>query len=319
MSILGKFKKSVVKHKETNEKSYYKYFKRKYFLAEILHVLTTKKMYAKLFYRVYTGKKLNLINPVYYDEKIWWLKLNYQNDLMNKFADKIEVKKQLSDLGLESIIIPDYGYYNSVAEIDLKKIADEVIIKCGHNSGGHVIYDPNNRRGLTKYEIKRLNYLLKKSQYKLSLEWAYKNIPHRLIVEKVIRNADNSLPNDYKFMCFGGKVHYLFYDQGVINEDGSSKHDYHRNIYDVNFRLLPVKETRDASKNIVQKPVNFEKMVEIAEIISKPFPHCRVDLYNIEGKIYFGEVTFYHGGGCNDLSPETFDRKMGDLIDITLL
>jgi hypothetical protein len=117
-------------------------------------------------------------------------------------------------------------------------------------------------------------------------------------------------------MCFDGEPKLLFLDIGLINEDKSYNHHYPRNIYDMDFNLLPVKESRENAPDPVEKPRNFERMVEIARTLSQPFPFCRVDLYNLDGDIYFGEITFYHGGGCNNIQPEEWDLKMGSWIDI---
>lgn len=117
-------------------------------------------------------------------------------------------------------------------------------------------------------------------------------------------------------MCFGGEPKLLFLELGIINEDNTYNHYYKRNIYDMDFNLMPIKETRDNYNGKVNKPENFDKMVEIARELSKPFPHCRVDLYNVDGKIYFGEITFYHGSGCNNISPEEWSIRMGDWIDL---
>ena len=202
--------------------------------------------------------------------------------------------------------------------MDFLKYNVEIVAKCNHNSGGHVFYNPKNP--LSKKEIgtakKRLKFILKRNASVLSREWNYKNISPKIVVEEVIRTKSGELPLDYKFMCFNGEPKMLFLDLGVINPDSSYNHDYPRNIYDMDFNLLPVFETRPNADFPVEKPENFEKMVEIARTLSQPFAHCRVDLYNVDGKIYFGEITFYHGGGCNKIEPEEWDLRMGKWIDI---
>ena len=132
----------------------------------------------------------------------------------------------------------------------------------------------------------------------------------------MIRDKNGRLPLDYKFMCFDGEPKLLFLDLGVINPDQTYNHNYPRNIYDMEFNLLPVLETRPNAEYKVDKPDNFEKMVEVARALSEPFPFCRVDLYNVEGQVYFGEITFYHGGGCNSIQPEEWDLKIASWIDL---
>lgn len=294
------------------------YYFSKYSTARFLGAIWSEEHYAKWFYHLYTGRQLNLEDPQRFDEKVWWLKLNNRDPMLTKCSDKYLVRDYVKQCGCEDILIPQYEVLDSVDGLDLTKYKEEVVAKCNHNSGGHVFYDPKNppdEKELKK-KYKKLKFILKQDASVLSREWNYKNIPHKVIVEKVIRDKEGNLPMDYKFMCFDGEPRLLFLDLGVINKDKSYNHDYPRNIYDMEFNLLPVHETRPNADYDVPKPENFERMVEIARTLSKPFPHCRVDLYNIDGAIYFGEVTFYHGGGCNDIQPEEWDYKMGSWIDI---
>lgn len=288
--------------------------------ASFLGKIWSEEHYAQWFYHLFTGKHLDLQSPKYFDEKIWWLKLHNRDPLLTKCSDKYAVRKYVKECGYEDILIPQYAVLDSVKQLDFEKYHEEIVVKCTHNSGGHVFYDP--RKPLTKKQEKtaknRLRFILKHNASVLSHEWNYKNIPPRIIVEKVIRNANGELPLDYKFMCFDGEPKLLFLDLGLINADSSYNHDYPRNIYDMDFNLLPVHETRPNADYPVKKPENFEKMIEIARTLSKPFPHCRVDLYNVDGKVYFGEITFYHGGGCNKIEPEEWDLRMGSWIHLPI-
>lgn len=294
------------------------YYFSKYSTARFLGAIWSEEHYANWFYHLYTGKKLNLDDPQRFDEKVWWLKLNNRDPMLTKCSDKYLVRDYVKQCGCEDILIPQYEVLDYVDGLDLTKYKEEVVAKCNHNSGGHVFYDPKNppdEKELKK-KYKKLKFILKQDASVLSREWNYKNIPHKVIVEKVIRDKEGNLPLDYKFMCFDGEPRLLFLDLGVINKDKSYNHDYPRNIYDMDFHLLPVHETRPNADYEVPKPENFERMVEIARKLSQPFAHCRVDLYNVDGTVYFGEVTFYHGGGCNDIQPEEWDYKMGSWIDI---
>lgn len=294
------------------------YYFLKYSTASFLGVVLGEEKYAKWFYNLYTGKELNLDNPVSFDEKLWWLKLNNRDPKMTLCSDKYRVRKYVKDCGFEGILIPQLTVVDNANDIDFSEYDCEVVAKCNHNSGGHVIYDPKQQWDykLLKKKIRKLNFILGKNASVLSREWNYKNIDPCIVVEKVIRDRDGNLPLDYKFMCFDGEPKLLFLDLGVINPDSSYNHDYPRNIYDMNFNLMPIHETRPNADYEVKKPENFEYMVEIARKLSQPFPHCRVDLYNVDGKVYFGEITFYHGGGCNDIQPKEWDLKMGSWIDL---
>lgn len=294
------------------------YYRSKYALATFLGFIWGEERYAKWFYHLYTGKDLNLEDPKTFDHKLWWLKLNNRDPKLTLCSDKIAVRDYVKECGYEDILIPQLDVFTSAKELDLFKYDEEVVAKCTHNSGGHIFYDPksNMTKKEAKKAIKRLKFILGKNAYVLSREWNYKNIPPRIVVEKLIRTKNGELPLDYKFMCFNGEPKMLFLDLGVINADKTYNHNYPRNIYDMDFNLLPVHETRPNADFPVEKPENFEKMVEIARTLSQPFAHCRVDLYNVDGKIYFGEITFYHGGASNKIEPEEWALKMGDWIDI---
>ncbi|MBE6786765.1 MAG: carboxylate--amine ligase [Ruminococcaceae bacterium] len=283
-------------------------------VARLLLILPDKK-YAQWFYKLYTGKSLDLENPRYFDEKVWWLKLNNRDPLLTTCSDKHLVREYVKNCGFEEILIPQVGLYNNAKEIPFKQYKEEVIIKCTSGSGENFIYSPTKDND-TKMIIRRMNYALKQNPFLYSREWNYKNIENKITVEKIIRDKEGKLPLDYKFMCFDGEPKLLFLDIGLIDENNIYNHHYPRNIYDMDFNLMPFKETRENYDGLIEKPENFEKMIEIAKKLSEPFPFCRIDLYNLDGKIYFGEITFYHGGGCNDIQPEEWDLRLGSWIDI---
>ena len=284
-------------------------------VAKFLLILPDEK-YAQWFHKLYTGKGLDLKNPKYFDEKIWWLKINNRDPLLTTCSDKFAVREYVKNCGYEDILIPQLGVYKNAKEIPFKEYNEEVIIKCTSGSGENYFFTPDVNVD-TKMIIKRMNYTLKQNPYWYSREWNYKNIERKIVVEKIIRDKNNKLPMDYKFMCFNGEPRLLFLDIGLIDDNNIYNHNYPRNIYDMDFNLMPFKETRDNYLgDEIKKPDNWEKMIEIAKKLSEPFPYCRVDLYNVDGKVYFGEITFYHGGGCNDIQPEEWDLRLGSWIDI---
>ena len=284
-------------------------------VAKLLLILPDEK-YAQWFHKLYTGKGLNLKEPKYFDEKIWWLKLNNRDPLLTKCSDKHAVREYVKEKGLEHILIPQLGLYNDAKDIPFSEYNDEVIIKCTSGSGENYFFAPQKNNDI-KMIVKRMNYTLKQNPYWYSREWNYKNIDRKITVEKIIRDKNGKLPTDYKFMCFNGEPKLLFLDIGLIDENNVYNHNYPRNIYDMDFNLMPFIETRENYKGVIEKPENWKQMVEIAKTLSEPFPYCRVDLYNVDGKVYFGEITFYHGGGCNDIQPEEWDLRLGSWIDIT--
>lgn len=273
--------------------------------------------YAQWFHKLYCKKGLDLENPTTFDEKLWWLKLNNRDPLLTKCSDKNAVREYVKECGLEDILLEQVGVYDNAKQISFEDFEGmgEIIFKCTHGSGENYILSPSKQGNIKSFR-RRFNYALKQNAFIFSREWNYKNVDRKIVAEKVVRDKEGRLPLDYKFMCFDGEPKLLFLDLGLYTEDLIYNEHYPRNIYDMDFNLLPVLETRPNYEGEVKKPENFEQMVEIARKLSQPFPHCRVDLYNLDGKIYFGEITFYHGGGCNDVQPEEWDKRMGSWIDI---
>jgi len=273
--------------------------------------------YAFIKYRESTGRELNLDDPKTFDEKLWYLKLHNRDPLLTVCSDKYRVREYVEQCGLGHILNELYGVYDDAREIDFNTLPSPCFLKCNHTSGYNIIFDrtkPFNKQSF----IRMFNFMLKQNYYWNSREWNYKNIKPRIIAEKILRDRNGNLPMDYKFLCFDGQPRLLFLDIDVCTNEGFHSRVNYRNIYDMEFNPVDMTETRE-HKNLdsIQKPENFDKMVEYAAILSKPFPHCRVDLYNVEGKIYFGEITFYHGGGCNNIQPPEWDLRIGSWIDIS--
>ncbi|MCL2670817.1 MAG: hypothetical protein FWF10_02140 [Clostridiales bacterium] len=288
------------------------------FTAHLLCVMPDTK-YAKWMYKRYTGKSLHLEDPRTFDEKIWWLKLHNRNPLLTHCADKVAVRDYVINAGFADILVPTLGIWERPKDIDFDTFADEAMVKPNVGSGDNFLFakggeldNPQKHR----YMRKVMDYALRQKYHLISREWHYKNVPPKIIAEAVLRDKDGRLPLDYKFFCFGGEPRILTLDLGVLHEDGSLNHHYRRNVYDMNFQLLPMLETRENSDMAVERPDNWERMINICRALSAPFPFCRVDLYNLEGKIYFGEITFYHGGGCNDIKPPEWDLRLGSWIDL---
>lgn len=294
------------------------YYFTKYTTAQTVHALLGDKGYAKWFYRTYTGDELDLDNPIHLNEKLWALKLTNRDPQMTLCSDKYAVRQYVAEQGFPEILIPELDVLPSVKELDFKKYPEEVIAKCNHNSGGHIFYDP--KAPLSDKELDRkkrsMNYIMHKNASVLSLEWNYKNIKPLIVVDRVIRNKDGSLPLDYRFFCFDGEPKLLMMDIGVLDEKGRHRHVYPRNLYDMDFKLLPIRWGRDRYDGFVEKPKYLEKMIEISRKLSQPFPFCRVDLYNIDGRIFFGEITFYHGGASQKIEPEEWDLRLASWIDL---
>ncbi|MBD5478476.1 MAG: carboxylate--amine ligase [Lachnospiraceae bacterium] len=276
--------------------------------------------FARQYYRKNTGRELNLENPVNFDEKLWYLKLHVRDPLLTICTDKYRVREYVKQCGLEHILNELYGVYDSFEEIPFDKLPKRFIIKCNHTSGMNAIFD-RERPFDSVYYKHEFGYWMKRNCFWDSREWNYKDIVPKIICERILEQPGKSCLDDYKFMCFDGKVRLVFGETGICMADGSHNPDSVRNVYDRDYHLLKgVRFTRNNfPEEMLPKPKNYEKMVEYAEILAKPFRHVRVDLYNIDGEIYFGEMTFYHQGCCSKVYPEEMYNEAGSWIDISNL
>ena len=283
-----------------------------------IHVLAIipDKLYAKVFYKIYTGKKLNLKNPTITNEKMWWLKLYNRDPLMTVCSDKHLAREYVAEKGYSDILIPQVACYQRAKDIDFSKFTKPVVLKTNNGSGDLIFYTPGDPEFNEKSVRKHFKKSLKQKYHLISREWNYKNIPPRVVVEEVIKDPSGEALKDFRFFCFDGEPRLLMMDVGVFRADGKYQVGYPRNMYDMDFNLLPIRWGRDRYEGTVEKPQNFERMKEIASKLSEPFPMCRVDLYNVDGKIYFGEVTFYHGGCCQNIEPEEWDKQIAGWINL---
>lgn len=296
------------------------FFKKLYIFFNTLKMKSTYHMsdelFAKIKYKENTGKKLNLDNPKYFNEKLWWLKINNRNALMTQCSDKVEVRKYLSSMGLDGLLTDIYGVYGKAEDIPLGSLKGKFFIKCNHVSGINALFDSNHTQNFNREKLNnKFNSALDMNYYFQSREWNYKNIKPRILVENFLETNEPLL--DFRFFCFHGKVKMIFVDIDTASEDGSHNPNAKRNIYDTNFNLMSFTVGRENfDTKLVQKPDNFDLMIEYAEKIANPFVFCRVDLYNLNGQIKFGEITFYPGGATQQFSSEEADLEVSSWLKI---
>lgn len=280
-----------------------------------LRMLVPKTIYAQITYYMKCKRFLNLKEPKTFDEKIWWLKFHYFNPLMSKCCDKWEVRKYVEDCGLADILTAVYGHWYDFDSLDISQIpVEEFYLKVNNTSGGnlHCFKSTFDKEAIRS----QFSHLLKDNYYWHGREYNYKHVRPCIMAEQMLRNKDNSVLIDYKFLCFDGEPKLLFMDIGVANTDGTHAEEYYRNIYDMDFKPVPnMKETRESYKiDEIVRPAEWDFMLECCRRLSKPFPHCRVDLYDVDGHVYFGEITFFHGSGYNEFSPKEADLMVGSWI-----
>ena len=261
--------------------------------------------YLKIFYKLNLNKKLNLENPKTFNEKIQWLKLHDRNDKYTQMVDKILVKDFVAEKIGDEYVVKTLGLWDDFDEINLNELPHKFVLKCTHNSGGVVICKDKSKLNYleTKRKIKKS---LKRNYYKNGREWPYKNVKPRIIAEEYI--GENVI--DYKFLCYNGLVKNMFTCSD--RETGNLCVDF----FDLEWNHLPFERYYPNSKREIKKPMNFNKMIEISEVLAKGTKLVRIDFYEINGKLYFGEITFYPGSGFEKFTPEEWDLKLGEMIEL---
>lgn len=266
--------------------------------------------YLKRKYKSIMHKELDLDNPKSFNEKLQWLKINDHNPEYTIMVDKYEAKKYVASIIGEEYIVPTVAIYNNFEEIDLSKLPDRFVMKCTHDSGGIVICKDKSTYN-KKYAKQKIKNRLKNNYYYMGREWPYKNVKPRIIIENYME--DKSQPDilDYKFFCFNGKVEYLYVSAGSHSKEQCLQ------FFDREYNLVDCKRNDYmAFTELPARPKNFNKMIEFAELLSKGIEHVRIDFYEINGKLYFSEFTFYTGSGFIPFEKDEWDIKLGNLINV---
>ena len=267
--------------------------------------------YIKTLFLQRMGYPLNLDNPRTYSEKLQWLKLYWHLPILTTLVDKYAVKEFVRERIGDKYIIPTLAVWDSVKEIQWEELPNQFVLKCTHDSGGLVICKDKSRFD-RRQAIKVINKSLSNNYYYFGYEWPYKNVQPRIIAEPYLEDSATKELRDYKFFCFNGKVKALFIatDRNVTGVD--VKFDF----FDDNFHHLPFKQGHENAAAMPQKPVCFEEMKQLACRLSEGFPHVRVDLYEVDGRVFFGEMTFFHHGGWTKFDPEDWDSIFGGWLSL---
>lgn len=267
--------------------------------------------YLKLKYKANFGKKLNIKTPRTYNEKLQWLKLYDRKHEYTKMVDKYEVKNYVERRIGKEYIIPTLGIWECVEDIDFSSLPNQFVLKCTHDSGGIIICNDKSNLNIEQAKEK-LKKALKNKFYIYGREWPYKNVKPRIIAEMYMEDSTTGELRDYKFFCFNGVAKALFIatDRQKANEE--VKFDF----FNMDFEHLDFRQGHPNSKNTISKPVTFDLMKKMAEKLSKGIPQVRVDFYEVDGKMYFGEMTFFHHNGLVPFEPEEWDLTFGSWINL---
>jgi len=256
-------------------------------------------------------KILNLKNPVTFNQKIQWLKLNYRLPLLRKLVDKYEVRNYVEDKIGTEVLVDLIGIYEKVDEIDWYTLPSRFVLKMTHGSGWNILCRDKKTLDIIKAK-KQLYCWYNDDFYKYQREWAYKGLKPRIICERFLADEEGEPPTDYKFFCFNGVPK-------LIQVDSDRFIGHHRALYDLKWNRLPFSLKYPASPNNNPPPKNLDKMIDVAKKLSDNLLFVRVDLYSLNHKIYFGEMTIYPGGGLEHFKPDIYDRIIGDTLKLPFI
>lgn len=299
-----------------NSMSKLKIFKYRIFLklTRTFPALFPDSWFLKARYFFEMGRELDLKNPVWFSEKLQWLKLHDRKPEYVKMVDKVKVKDYVATLIGEDYVIPTLATYDSFDEIDFDKLPNQFVLKCNHDSGNVIVCKDKHKLDIVRAR-KLLTDALTTDFYLLGREWPYKYVKRKIMAETLLTTYDEPFYNrqgmtDFKFSCFNGRVNDVMVC--LERESGDTKFYF----FDTNWDLLRYNiRGKNAPEGFtIPKPENFEKMVEIAETLSKDIPYLRLDLYNLDGEIYFGEMTFFPSCGFDKNLLEETEKLYGSLI-----
>lgn len=278
-------------------------------LLESILIHISPKLFNLLYYRIRVKRPCRLKPPHTFCEKVIWLKLYWRDPLAVTCADKYLVRQYLTDKGHSDLLIPMIGIYESVDEIPWDSLPERFVMKATHGSAWNLLCKDKNGLDLPKEQAAMRKWLRSNYYYRYA-EWNYKDIKPRIICEEYMREDGKDDLTDYKIMCFGGEPHL------IISYVGRFGNKAQYGIFDLEWNLQPCSYRGSYAKlqSPIPKPETLIQMIKIAKDLSQPFPCVRVDLYNINGKIYFGELTFFHGSGFKDFMPMEYELLYGNLI-----
>ena len=280
-------------------------------IKELAKRLMPDRLYLKMKYKHVFHRRLDLKNPKTYNEKLQWIKLYDRKDIYTKLVDKYEVKDYVSKAVGDEYIIPTLGVWNHFDEIDFNSLPEQFVLKCTHDSGGLVIVTDKSRINMVEAR-KKIEKCLNNNLYYYDREWPYKNVKPRIIAEQYMEDQETHELRDYKIFTFNGKAKILFVATERQTENEETKFDF----FDTNFNHLDIRNGHPNAAIPPQKPEHFDEMIYLAEQLSVNIPTLRCDFYEVNGKVYFGELTFFHWGGFVPFDPDEWDYTLGSWIDL---
>ena len=292
-------------------------------IRRILYKVIGEKIYLKLIYLRIFKTLPNLDNPQKFSEKLFWLKVyngKFLKPLIQLCYDKFTVRQYLKEKGYEKYLNEIYGIYDNANEIDFNKLPNSFIFKITQSCGFNMVIKNKNSADFTL--IKKtlnswLNLINKGKTHRPPDEGYLFNDDAKIICEKLLYDKSGNFPSDYRIFCFNREPKLIVCDVGTTNKDGTHSDNIMRNTYDLNWNLLPVDFGKPHDKNVIlSKPINLSEMIELSKSLAKNFIFARIDLYNINGKIIFGEITWIPMGGGIKTTPIEYDYQFGEWLKL---
>lgn len=269
------------------------------------------RLYLQLIYRRATGRKLRLNPPVNYNEKLQWLKLHDRQPHYTRMVDKYEAKQFIAQRVGEEYIVPTYGVWNSFEEIDFSQLPEQFVLKTTHDSASFVICRDKSKLDVEAARAK-FKRSLRRNHYYAGREWPYKNVKPRIIAEKYMEDSQLHELRDYKIFTFHGEPRIMHL---VSNRQNPNEETY-GDFYDMDYHHLDLTMGHNNAPTPPAKPKNFDKMKEFAALLSQGTRHLRVDFYEVDGRLYLGELTFFQDCGYIDVQPPEWNDVIGSWISL---
>ena len=270
------------------------------------------KKYLELYYKYKFGYRPDFEHPKTLNEKIQWMKLYYRKPILPRLVDKATAKEEVAKIIGEKYIIPTIGVYDSFDNINFDELPDQFVIKCTHDCASVILCRDKKDFDIEKARKKITKALKVKYYGRIQREWVYSQIKPRIIIEKFMANDKNEDIADYKFFCFNGEPTIMYISKGLENHATASI-----SFADMDYQISDIKRADyKALKELPPKPKSFEEMKRIAKKLSKDFPQVRVDFYEVQGKPYFGELTFYTCGGMIEWEKREYDERLGKMLEL---
>lgn len=271
--------------------------------------MISDERYLKMFYKGYQHRNLNLSNPRTFNEKLQWLKLYDRRPEYTEMSDKYLVRDYVKKKIGEKYLVPLLGVWEHVDEIDYDALPEQFVLKCNHDSGSVCVCKDKETFDF-KSAKKKLKKALHTQYYWKSREWNYRNIKRKIVAESYLENDESGDLADYKYFCFDGEPQF-------IQVDISRFTNHVRNFYDCNWKFIDVEYgCKNDELKVLPKPKEHEEMIKLAKILSVGYPHVRVDFYVCKKQVFFGELTFHHGGGVMPIYPFQYDEQWGKLLNL---